>query len=244
MDIVIQIENAGFSFDGYPVLEDVSLIIHDHEYVGIIGPNGGGKTTLLRLILGLIQPTTGRVSLMGKPPAVMRSRCGYVPQYSPADRRFPITVKEVVSMGLAGPGSFTPWHPHAVEDRVHAALNMVNIGNLAGKRFGTLSEGQRQRTLIARALVSEPGILLLDEPTASVDSTVEKGLYDLLRTLNERMTILLVSHDLGLISSEVGTVVCINRRAVVHRRDEMNWESVVRDTYHADMTMLHHSCGL
>ncbi|HDY89151.1 MAG TPA: ATP-binding cassette domain-containing protein [bacterium] len=244
MDTVIKLEQVSFAFDTQYALEDVNLEVKERDFIGIIGPNGGGKTTLLRLILGLLKPTKGTVAVLGSLPEKKRGIFGYVPQNNFMDIQFPIKVKEVVAMGLVTPYSFFPWFNKEKMDRVHNTLKEVSIENLEEKKFGELSAGQRQRCLIARALVSRPAILLLDEPTASVDNTVEKDIYELFRSLSDKLTIILVSHDLGVISSYVNKVVCVNRQLVSHDIHEVSWEKLMNDTYKSDMTMIRHKCKL
>ena len=244
MDTVIKLEQVSFAFDNYLALENVSLDINERDFAGVIGPNGGGKTTLLRLILGLLKPTRGKVTVLGSSPEKKRRHFGYVPQNSYTDRHFPIKVKEVVAMGLVTSHSFSPWFNRDKMELAYNAMKAVSIDDLAGKKFGELSGGQSQRCLIARALVSEPRILMLDEPTASVDNTVEKDIYELLRSLNEKLTIILVSHDPGLISSYVNRVVCVNRLLVAHNIDEVSWDTLIKNTYQSDMTMIRHKCKL
>ena len=244
MDTVIKLEQLGFAFDNYLALENVNLKVMEKDFIGIIGPNGGGKTTLLRLMMGLLKPTSGTVTVLGSPPVKKRRYFGYVPQNSYTDRHFPIMVKEVVAMGLVTSYSFSPWFNRDKIKLAYDAMKAVSIDDLAEKKFGELSVGQKQRCLIARALVSEPKILLLDEPTASVDNTVEKDIYELFRSLNEKMTIILVSHDPGLISSNVNRVVCVNRQLVSHNIDEISWDTLINDTYKTDMTMIRHKCKI
>lgn len=209
-------ENVSFSYDGHPVLTDVNLTIGAGTFVGVVGPNGGGKTTLLKLILGIHTPATGSVQVFGEPPRRVCRRIGYVPQYFRFDPQFPITVTDVVLMGLLGAkGKARGW---CATDRQAAleALSLVNLGNAAHRAFNALSGGQRQRVLIARALVSDPALLLLDEPTANLDPVAERELYGTLERLNHAMTIILVSHDLAFVSRCVESVLCVNGHVTWH----------------------------
>ncbi len=244
METVITLENVTFRYNGYAALEDVDLVLERNDFAGIIGPNGGGKTTLLRIILGLIKPASGRATVLGTTPERARDAIGYVPQYAHMDRQFPIRAREVVAMGLVDSGSFLPWFGRDQLTRVREALEQVDLADLAEKKFGELSGGQQQRCLIARAIVSKPRILLLDEPTSSVDSSVEKDVYELLRSFNKDMTIVLVSHDIGFISSYVNKVVCINRRVVSHLTGEIRADRLSHEIYDSDMTILKHRCNL
>lgn len=244
MEPIITLEDVSFSYNGHPALENVNLSLSRNDFAGIIGPNGGGKTTLLRIMLGLLKPESGSVRVMGHAPEKMRSHLGYVPQYSALDRDFPINVRGVVAMGLLNSRSFFPGFTKDENRKVDEALCSVGIGNLAEKNYGELSGGQQQRCLIARAIVTTPQILLLDEPTASVDSSAEKDIYELLRSFNREMTIVLVSHDIGFISSYINKVVCINRRLVSHLAGETTAEHLKHEAYKSDMTILQHKCNL
>jgi zinc transport system ATP-binding protein len=240
----VSFKNVVFFYDYYPVLVDISFETKENDFVGIIGPNGGGKTTLLKLVAGLLNPSSGSVSVFGEKPSKSNEIIGYVPQFLNIDKHFPITAEQVVGMGL---NSSSKLFKHGVpgdKEAVQKAMKTVSIENIAKKYFGDLSLGQRQRCLIARALVSEPKLLLLDEPTASVDSAVEKDIYEIFHSLNEKMTILLVSHDLGFVSSYVKNVFCINRTLACHKLNDISVDKIVRDTYHSNVRMISHECGL
>ncbi|PIE52543.1 ABC transporter [Candidatus Fermentibacteria bacterium] len=208
---VITLENvtAGYSVER-PALRDVTLSIPRNDFVAVIGPNGGGKTTLLKVILGLIKPFSGRVSVDsgGVPP-------GYVPQVLP-QRRFPATVTDVVLMGRMGSKGLFRRFSDSDRKTVQEKLDLLNVGHLAEERIDRLSGGQKQRVLIARALAGEPEMLLLDEPVASVDQDTQESFYNILSELNKRMTILLVTHDVGAVSSHVRSIACINTVLVKH----------------------------
>jgi zinc transport system ATP-binding protein len=207
----VEIRNVSVTLSGVLVLEDVSLTLEQGDFLGIIGPNGGGKTTLLRVILGLIEPGAGEVHIFGEAPSRARGEVGYVPQYARFDASFPIDVLEVVLMGRLS--RRTLLSRLTDEDRVaaHAALARVQMDDLASRQIGELSGGQLQRVLIARALAVEPRILLLDEPAASVDTRIGRNVYELLEDLARETTVVLVSHDIGVISRYVKTVACLNR---------------------------------
>jgi len=235
---VVSFEGVDFSYDGLPVVQGVNFTIAQRELVSIVGPNGGGKTTLIKLMLGLLSPSAGRVTVFGKPPQQVRHRIGYLPQYVHYDPQFPVTVRDVVLMGrvenhLGGPYSRN-------DKRVAMkVLEQVQLADLAYRRFDALSGGQRQRVLIARALASEPELLLLDEPTANVDVLVEGKLYELLRGLKPRMTIVVVSHDLGFVSEIVENVICVNRRVQVHPTSEITGR-VIQQLYGEELRMVRH----
>jgi len=235
----IHIKNMAFSYGRIPVLEQASLAIKEREFVCIVGPNGGGKTTLLKLLLGLLEPQTGTVSVFGKAPAAGRKWIGYLPQHANLDTRFPVTALDVVLMGRLG--KTRRIGPYTKADRTAARnmLNRVGLDKLAKRPLATLSGGQRQRVLIARALVSEPKLLLLDEPTSSLDDYVERELYDLLQELNKEMTVVVVSHDIGFVSSYVEKVICVNRLVHVHPTSEID-ENIIHNMYGEHVHMVRH----
>lgn len=234
----IEFQNVGFSYGPAPVLEEATLRIDEGELACIVGPNGGGKTSLLKLIVGLLKPTSGRVSVFGQPPEQSRRRIGYMPQYARFDPHFPATVMDIVLMGRLG----RSWGgPYSRRDRVAArrALAEMLLTDLAGRPFADLSGGQRQRALIARALAGEPDLLLLDEPTANVDAAVELKLIEFIRRLGRRLTILMVTHDLGFVSEIVQSVICVNRRVVTHPTSALTGQAI-HDLYGAQVRMVHH----
>lgn len=239
---VVEARDVSFTYDGLPVLEAVDLSIPRGDFVGIVGPNGGGKTTLLRLLLGLLRPTAGDLRVLGMPPVQARERVGYVPQVFSFDPAFPITVLEVVLMGRLGRGRRLGPHARRESRAALEALSRVEMAAVARRRFADLSGGQRQRVLIARALATEPELLLLDEPTANVDVAQERGIYDLLRALNASVTIVMVSHNLSFVSELVRSVLCVNRRAVWHPTcdlDDVDGE-LLRRLYGSDMRVVRH----
>jgi zinc transport system ATP-binding protein len=236
---VIEFENVCFSYDGAPVLEHVDLAIRAKEFVCLVGPNGGGKSTLLKLALGLLVPHAGRVRLLGAAPVQTRRRVGYMPQHALLDPQFPVTVMDVVLMGRLTPG----WRagPFRRSDRQAAAeaLRAMELYEFRGRVFSSLSGGQRQRVLIARALACEPEVLMLDEPTASLDLHVEEQLYGLLRELSRRITVVIVSHDVGFVSQYVERVICVNRTVETHATGEITG-GVIAELYGRDVRMIHH----
>lgn len=237
---IIEIENVSFAYDKITILQDVNVAVNAGEIVSIVGPNGGGKTTLLRLILGLLQPSTGTIRLFGGPPEEAWLRIGYMPQHVQHDRDFPVSVLDVVLMGRLGQtrrrvGRYTK------EDRsaAHMALEQVGLANAARQSFAKLSGGQRQRTLIARAICSEPELLLLDEPTSHVDCHSEAELAQLLGKLSQKMSIVIVSHDLGFVSELVRRVICVNRKVVTHPVDRVTGLSI-QELYGHDLGVVRH----
>ncbi|PKH45369.1 zinc ABC transporter ATP-binding protein, partial [Dehalococcoides mccartyi] len=192
------------SFDGLAVLEDITVSQPTGRMLGIIGPNGGGKTTLLKLILGLIQPDCGTIKVLGKSPEDARPEIGYVSQYHLFDRDFPISVLEVVLMGRYSKRGLA--HSYRKEDVALAEEYLDKVGMLPfiNRQIGQLSGGQQKRVFIARALVNQPKLLILDEPTAGVDAAMQTGLYELLESLKKDMTIIMVTHDISAVA------VCID----------------------------------
>ena len=218
---VIQITDLAFAYNGHPVLENVNLDIDAGDFVVMIGPNGGGKTTLLKLMLGLLKPDNGSIRVMGRQPLQAAPDIGYVPQNVHINRRFPITALDVVLMGLLSPRN--RWRRTSEADRRGAmdALARMGMDDLAGRRIGELSGGQRQRVFIARALATRPKLLLLDEPAASIDTKGQTDLFEMLKELNEEVTVLVVSHDLLVVSRYAKSVACVNRSLHYHGQAEI-----------------------
>lgn len=213
----IAIRDGAVYYGSFAALTHVTMTIQRGQFATIVGPNGGGKTTLFKLILGLIQPTRGTVRVLGKPPSEVRLSMGYVPQNAQFDPLFPIRVSDVVQMGLLNrPRTQGHYRRAEVQDRVHHALHAVGLATLAKRWFSGLSGGQRQRVLIARGLVSEPEILLLDEPTSNVDIHAEDMILDVLVRLRGKMTILLVTHYPKIAMRFLDQVFCVNRTVHVH----------------------------
>lgn len=212
----IRFDKVDFYYGNVSVLEDVSFVIEKKEFAAIIGPNGGGKTTMLRLMLGLLLPRNGSVRVFGLKPEAARKKIGYMPQHPRLDYEFPVTVKDVVLLARLGNGFRLGAFGKQDRRAAGRALDLVGLSGLDNRSFADLSSGQRQRVLIARALASEPELLLLDEPTANLDPSVQDELYELLHVLNERLTVVIVSHDVTFVSKYVQKAVCVNRRAVLH----------------------------
>ncbi|MEJ2575138.1 MAG: ABC transporter ATP-binding protein [Gammaproteobacteria bacterium] len=239
MNAAIEVEDLSFSYGGPRVLEAVSLQVPEGEFIGMVGPNAGGKSTLLKLMLGLLEPQGGRIRILGRPPDRGRRLIGYVPQYPVFRRDFPITVEQVVLTGRLGHGpTLGGWRrADRLADRV--AMGEAEVAALAARRIETLSGGQLQRVLLARALVGEPRILFLDEPTANIDMRVESDIFDLLKALNARMTIVVVSHDVAFISRYVTRVACLNRTLMCHRTEEIDGKTI-RALYDVDVRQVAH----
>ncbi|HMK33490.1 MAG TPA: ABC transporter ATP-binding protein [Desulfomonilaceae bacterium] len=236
----IVMKGLSFSYDGQPVLEDVNLAIAQGDFVSVVGPNGGGKTTLLKLMLGLLRPSRGEVSVFGATPEAARPRIGYMPQHSQLDPQFPATVMDVALMGRLGHGRFFGWHSRKDKEAAIKALDEVGLQDLRKMPFASISGGQRQRLFIARALACEPEILLLDEPMANLDVVMEGDLYNLLQRFNEQLTIVMVSHDLGFVSKIVKNVICVNRRVAMHATSEITGK-IIDEIYGSPMRMVRHN---
>lgn len=232
-DIVIDIQALDFSYSEVRVLKDINLSIYQEEFIGIIGPNAGGKTTLLKLMLGLLKPERGKITIYGKPPEQAVHHIGYVPQYAKFSRDFPITVEEVVMLGTTN--SIQSEHSALVRE----TMREVEIDHIAAKPIGALSGGQLQRVLVARALVCRPKILILDEPTANIDVKGEENIFSFLEKYNEYMTIIIVSHDVAFISSYVSRVACLNKTLICHDTESISGK-MIEELYDVRVNIIHH----
>lgn len=218
---LLTIKDLSFSYDKQRALSHVSLTVMARDYIGIIGPNGGGKTTLVKLILGLLKPQQGRITHF-----LDRSEIGYLPQGSMVDESFPITVREVIASGLKHgllPGKRTGKDE---KRKVDELLERVGLYDLHHRPVGELSGGEMQRAMLARAIVSSPRLLVLDEPETHVDNKFEMELYSLLKDLNKHMAILLVSHDIGMISTYIKSIACVNTNLHYHPSNEISQEQL------------------
>lgn len=236
----VHIEDLSVYYGRTAALTHVELDVTQGEYLGIIGPNGGGKSTLIKAILGLVPPTSGKIEVFGAAPGGRHAAVGYVPQFAAMDRRFPITLMEVVLSGHL-PGGISPFFAYSKQDREAACalIERVGLSALSARKISDLSGGEFQRMLIARALAVKPKLLLLDEPTASVDAGAREKIYELLDELNREMTIILVTHDLLAISSKVRRLACLNARLVYHGEPELN-EGVINALYGCPVDLIAH----
>lgn len=222
---LVEINHLYTGYNGETVLFDINLTIWKDDFIGLIGPNGGGKTTLLKTILGLLPPQKGTLRVMGQSPQNGRSHIGYVPQLAIYDSDFPISVMDVVRMGCLGPKRLFKPYNKKDDAIVHERLEWVGMLKHKNRALRELSGGQRQRIYIARALATKPDLLLLDEPTNSIDVEAQQKVFDLLNDINQHgVTILLVSHDLAAISSHVKTIACLNREMHYHGEKEITPE--------------------
>lgn len=227
----VEISNLDFGYNKSPVLSNVNLSIDENDFVAIIGPNGGGKSTLMRLMVGLLKPNCGTVKLFGESVPSKKVMVGYVPQNTNKNVEFPITVGECVATGKIG---LSPRSPE-----VKKALERVNFDCPLDRRLGELSGGERQRVLIARSLVCNPQILFLDEPSNNIDVTGLESLYNLLGELNRTMTIIIVTHDLMVLSHKIKSVVCVNRNVHYHEGANISAEMLHR-TYGCAVDLIAH----
>lgn len=234
MDTILELKHVSAGYDGSPVLEDVCLQVHEKDFIGVIGPNGGGKTTLLKIILGLLKPEKGEV-------VYHRSKhnlFGYLPQNNRFDRNFPINVTEVVLSGLLSEKGLTGRYTREDRKKAKMLLEKYGMGRYLNTPIGELSGGQMQRVFLCRAIVSSPQLLILDEPTTYVDCDFEKELYNILRELNQTLSIIMVSHDLGTICSYVKTIACVNRGLHYHHSNLISPEQL--KSYHCPIELISH----
>jgi zinc transport system ATP-binding protein len=236
---VIEVRDLWFSYNGTPVLKAVDLEIRQGDFLAVIGPNGGGKTTLLKLIIGILRPDRGTIRVFGRSPLEVTSRIGYVPQDIRVNKGFPISVEGIVLMGrMRGGGG---WRRFSGEDRARAraALERVEMWDHRRRPIGELSGGQRQRVYVARALATDPELLFLDEPMSSVDTRGQSEFYSLLKELNERATIVLVSHDLNVLSSYTKSVACVSQQVFFHDKPEIT-KDMLQMAYHCPVELIAH----
>lgn len=237
---VIEIKNVYYRYREPLVLEDITLDIMAGEFIGVVGPNGSGKSTLLKLMLGLLKPVKGTVKVKGKSPAKGRSAIGYVPQYANFEKNFPITVLDTVLLGrVTRRSSFVGYSDKDIQ-MAERVLRETEVQELKDRIINTLSGGQLQRVLIARALISSPDILMLDEPTSNVDSRMEEDIFDLLKKLNKKSTIIVVSHDIGFISEYVTRVACLNRTLICHETAAISGKTI-EELYGGAVHMIQHA---
>ncbi len=239
MTALIELENVSFDYGGPSILKDINLSIEAGEFLGLVGPNAGGKSTLLKIMLGLLKPAQGRVRLFGKAPSEGRARIGYCPQYAEFSRNYPITVEEVVLMGRLGKTRLFGAYTAADREAAAQAMRATEVVQIRKANISTLSGGQLQRVMIARALACQPDVLILDEPTANIDQRVEVDIFELLKRFNDRMTIIVVSHDIGFISEYVTRVACLNRTLICHQTSELTGDSI-EALYGSHVNMIEH----
>lgn len=225
MEELIELRNITAGYDNNIILDSVNMKIHDNDFIGVIGPNGGGKTTLIKVILGVIKPMKGEIIFKNNK---TKNLIGYLPQYNIFDKAFPISILEVVMSGLMSNKKL--YQRYTAKDKALAMnlLNIVGLENYSNYKISEISGGQMQRALLCRAVISNPKILILDEPVTYVDNTFEKEMYGLLKEWNKDMSIIMVSHDIGIISSHVKTIACVNRSVYVHKSNIIDNETLER----------------
>jgi zinc transport system ATP-binding protein len=240
MQQIITIKNLSFAYQREnKILENIDLEVFRSDFLGIIGPNGGGKTTLLKIILGLLKQDKGTVSVFSKKPQKARDLIGYVPQFLEIDLDCPVSVLDIVLMGILSRKKIFQKYNDQDFKLAEEALKFVDLYNLKNKQIGELSGGQRQRVYIARALIRKPKLLILDEPTASIDEKSERDFWELLKEINRNTAIIIVSHDIGVIFKNVNKIACLNKQLYCHDADEMTQE-ILDKTYKCDIELLGH----
>lgn len=207
---IIEIKNLSAGYDDRNVLHDINLTVYEQDFLGIIGPNGGGKTTLMKCILGLLKPTGGEIIFHCKP------SLGYLPQYNTIDRKFPISVEEVILSGLSVQKSLTARFTPEEKEKSKQVIARMGLEGLEHRAIGQLSGGQLQRALLGRAIISDPSVLILDEPNTYIDKRFEARLYELLAEINKECAIILVSHDIGTVLQQVKSIACVNETLDYH----------------------------
>jgi len=236
---VIKVENVFFSYNGTSVLEDITFTVEHGDFLVIIGPNGSGKTTLLKLFLGLLKPDKGTINLFGQTPPNANHRIGYVPQHTDFNITFPLSVKEVALMGRLSRSRIGKMYSASDILIVDNSLKKVGLWEHRFIPIGNLSGGQRQRVFIARALAAGPEILFLDEPTASVDPEFEVDIYEFLKELNKDVTIVVITHDIGVISRYAKSVACVNHTLVFHGEGHITSE-MLKKAYGCPVDLIAH----
>lgn len=241
MEPIVELRDVSFRYTSTPVVEDIALHLHHGQFAALVGPSGAGKTTLLKLILGVLQPTTGTIVIGGqRPRGELAPQIGYVPQLETVDWNFPVTVSEVVLMGRIRRAGLLPWPSAIARREVHDVLDRLGIAHLAQQHIRNLSGGQQQRVFLARALIAQPAMLVLDEPTTGVDMRTAEQVLHLLGELNRAgTTILMTTHDLNAAAAHVPWVICLNRRIVAQGPPELVFtETTLNETYEGDMLVL------
>lgn len=234
---LVELSDITAGYDDFVAIEHVNFHINENDYIGIIGPNGGGKTTLLKVILGILAPFAGKVNLHGSNDG-KRDFIGYLPQVSNIDKKFPITVQEVVLSGIMSQKTIFGRYSQADADKVRMLLAQTGIDHLRNKVIGELSGGQMQRAFLCRALIAKPRLLILDEPNTYVDNKFEGELYELLGSLNKEMAIVIVTHDLGTVSKYVKSIACVNRQLHYHPSNIISQEQL--NSYNCPIQLITH----
>ncbi len=237
---IITIKNLSFAYQREnKILENINLEVFGNDFLGIIGPNGGGKTTLLKIILGLLKADKGDVIVFNKKPKEARDLIGYVPQFLEIDLDCPVSVLDIVLIGILNRKKIFQKYNNKDFKLAKEALDFVDLWDLKNKQIGELSGGQRQRVYIARALIRKPKLLILDEPTASIDEKSEREFWELLKEINKNSAIIIVSHDIGVIFKNVNKIACLNKQLYCHDANEIT-QDILDKTYKCDIELLGH----
>ncbi|MDH6357912.1 metal ABC transporter ATP-binding protein [Parabacteroides sp. PF5-9] len=239
MKKLIELQDISAGYEEKTVLHDVSLTIYANDFLGIIGPNGGGKTTLLKVILGLLTPKKGEVCFFQNEERVSSLRIGYLPQMNIIDKKFPISVWEVIASGLSSEKSLFRGFNKRQRERIDEVIGQMGLEELKGRAIGELSGGQLQRVLLGRSIVSRPSVLVLDEPSSYVDKRFESQFYHLLEEINKESAIVLVSHDIGTVLSIVKNIACVNETLHYHAGTEIS-EDWLGDVYACPIELIGH----
>lgn len=248
---IIEIRNLSAGYDGRTVLHDVNLTVYEHDFLGIIGPNGGGKTTLIKCILGLLPPLQGEIvftpsqsskdiSATDNSHATGKITMGYLPQYNSIDRKFPITVEEVILSGISSKKSLASRFTAQHREKAHQVVTRMGLEGLEQRPIGALSGGQLQRALLGRAIISDPEVVILDEPSTYIDKRFEARLYQLLAEINRDCAIILVSHDIGTILQQVKSVACVNETLDYHPSTECVTGEWLEKNFNCPIELLGH----
>lgn len=235
---IIEIKHLSAGYDERTVLRDVNLAVYQRDFLGIIGPNGGGKTTLIKCILGLLKPTGGEI-LFHSSRSASQFTMGYLPQYNSIDRKFPITIEEVILSGLSSKKSLISRYSAAHREKAREVILRMGLEGLEERAIGALSGGQLQRALLGRAIISDPEVIILDEPSTYIDKQFEARLYELLAEINKDCAIILVSHDIGTILQQVKSIACVNETLDYHPDTGVTGEWLERN-FHCPIELLGH----
>ncbi len=240
MDKIIEIKGVNVYYENVCALQNINLEVYEKDFLAILGPNGGGKSTLLKLILGFVENYTGEVKILGKDNKVMKECIGYVPQITNFDRKFPISITEVIMMAkLSSKPKLFLKHKKDEFEKVYSIMESLGLYHLRDRQIGELSGGQLQKVLIARALFREPKLLLLDEPTSSLDGMMKSQIFSILKELNKDITIIIVTHDLSVISSYVKNIACLNKRLYYHGETKME-QDLIKTVYGCPVDLIAH----
>ena len=235
---ILELQSITTGYNGNIVLRDVNLTVYEKDFIGIIGANGSGKTTLLKVILGIIQPMKGTIQFFIKDTENVNKHIGYLPQVIMFDKKFPISVTDVILSGLTAKTGLFKYFSKNDSKKTMEIMEKMGVLHLKSCTIGELSGGEMQRVFLSRALISSPQLLILDEPDTFVDQNFERSFFEVLKGLNKKMAIILVSHDIGMISSYVKTIACVNKNLYYHNSNEITQELL--DNYRCPIDLITH----